>query len=913
MKRKLASMLLLSFVLTIVLARNPSQAIAQLPSYPKFIRTNLLLKTNFQEDLPCPTQTAIVTFGNQRIGVDPAIEEWFEENGDINTYPNLDDLGRCATWLGIFRAVEEEDLGGAITAIQFGLEAFQSDTNLEGEALAYNRLGNIYLRFDRLGQALNAFFKAEEVLLTKSTNLSSGELTQLGVSYLNIGTLYAEQGRYDEAIQKLQEGIQNASQLEDVNLKLVIQQKLAELYYVLGNYEEAKPLLQEVLAFAEQEEILGLQAESLTLLGAVSAKDGLTDEVTSYFNRAVQISEPRNMHFLTLFNLIEGAKVYINLNIDYAEPTLEVALSLARDIGDIKGEATALILLGQLYESQGVLRKALEHYEMAINTIESIRIGAGSEAGRLSYSAQFADIYTNVIKLHYQLNNNSEAYLASEKGRARTFLDSLATNQVILSESGNDDLFVEQPLYSIDEANDTILHYEQVQELLRKIEQPTALISYYMLGDEGSLAFIISSDKELQVVSLPMATPENLRSALLIEADNELIPIDRWLQGADHPHPRELINLYNLLVTPLEEPLSNLNVSFIGIIPHQLLHYVPFTALSDGNTYFGSRYTLFLLPSASSLKFIQNNAENLTPAKIPAFIIGNPETGNPTFPPSTHMESEAVEVANYFNVSPHVASDAQETLIWSNVADAQVVHIAAHGSFSADTPFESAIHLAPSESNEYDQSQVDGDLQVGEIYGLNLSSAELVVLSACQTNIGSLTQAKRVVSAGDDIVSLTRALFFAKTPTVISTLWPVDDATTKQLMLSFYNYWQNEGMSKVEALQAAQVDVQKDHPSPFYWAGFVLSGDPGVPLDKAPQDHDNAALIETPPTTSNSFEIKENSTPTTESEVQETNQNETSSPQINDSENNSSLGIFTLAIVSLLVSFFLVLRIKKKA
>jgi len=71
----------------------------------------------------------------------------------------------------------------------------------------------------------------------------------------------------------------------------------------------------------------------------------------------------------------------------------------------------------------------------------------------------------------------------------------------------------------------------------------------------------------------------------------------------------------------------------------------------------------------------------------------------------------------------------------------------------------------------------------------------LVVLSACQTDVGAL-------SAGDELVGMTRAFFFAGTPTVVSSLWSVEDASTEALMTEFYRHWQ-AGMGKAQALQAA--------------------------------------------------------------------------------------------------------------
>ena len=120
---------------------------------------------------------------------------------------------------------------------------------------------------------------------------------------------------------------------------------------------------------------------------------------------------------------------------------------------------------------------------------------------------------------------------------------------------------------------------------------------------------------------------------------------------------------------------------------------------------------------------------------------------------------------------------------------------------------------------------LDGRLETLEIFGLPLKGNDLVVLSACQTNVGAL-------SRGDEVVGLTRAFFFAGSPTVISSLWSVDDAATEALMVSFYTHWLQDGMTKAAALQAAQADVRNAQGggwvSPFYWAGFILNGYPGT-------------------------------------------------------------------------------------
>jgi CHAT domain-containing protein len=80
------------------------------------------------------------------------------------------------------------------------------------------------------------------------------------------------------------------------------------------------------------------------------------------------------------------------------------------------------------------------------------------------------------------------------------------------------------------------------------------------------------------------------------------------------------------------------------------------------------------------------------------------------------------------------------------------------------------------------------------------------------------------LSAGDELVGLTRAFFFAGTPSIIASLWRVDDAASALLMARFHSHLR-DGLSKAEALRQAQLEVREEYPNPFFWAAFVLSGD----------------------------------------------------------------------------------------
>jgi hypothetical protein len=193
-------------------------------------------------------------------------------------------------------------------------------------------------------------------------------------------------------------------------------------------------------------------------------------------------------------------------------------------------------------------------------------------------------------------------------------------------------------------------------------------------------------------------------------------------------------------------------------------------------------------------------------------VLGNPTTTEP-LPALHYAEQEAKRIAQMYSTPPLVGAAATESAVFSQAEMAGILHLAAHGKYNPDNPLFSTLYLAP-------DKQRDGRLEVHDIYGLDLTKVtNLVVLSACQTQMGQL-------SKGDEVVGLNRAFLYAGTPSVMASLWSVDDKVTGLLMEGFYTHLQ-AGMTKAEALRQAQIDIRTEYPHPYYWAAFVLTGDGG--------------------------------------------------------------------------------------
>lgn len=147
----------------------------------------------------------------------------------------------------------------------------------------------------------------------------------------------------------------------------------------------------------------------------------------------------------------------------------------------------------------------------------------------------------------------------------------------------------------------------------------------------------------------------------------------------------------------------------------------------------------------------------------------------------------------------------------------RILHLATHGLLNSAHPELSGIVLSLVDRQGQPQN---GFLRLNEVYNLKLS-ADLVVLSACQTALGKEIR-------GEGLVGLTRGFMYAGAPRVLASLWKVDDRATAELMKQFYGAMlKGTGQRPAEALRAAQIAMWKTKgwEAPYYWGAFVLQGD----------------------------------------------------------------------------------------
>jgi CHAT domain-containing protein len=135
----------------------------------------------------------------------------------------------------------------------------------------------------------------------------------------------------------------------------------------------------------------------------------------------------------------------------------------------------------------------------------------------------------------------------------------------------------------------------------------------------------------------------------------------------------------------------------------------------------------------------------------------------------------------------------------------RLLHLASHGVFRRDNPMFSALKLSDCWLNLYD------------IFNLDLN-AELVTLSVCETGMNA-------VFPGDELFGLMRGFLYAGAPSLVVSLWVAHDGSTSEFMRWFYA-GMREGLSKRAAYRQAQRAVREEYAHPYYWAPFILMGDP---------------------------------------------------------------------------------------
>jgi CHAT domain-containing protein len=513
--------------------------------------------------------------------------------------------------------------------------------------------------------------------------------------------------------------------------------------------------------------------------------------------------------------------------------------------------------------TQGATDAAARELRLALGALEGPTLSLALPERRSSYLADKWDVYAQLALLERDRGRLGAAFQASEAMRARGMLEMLDRGRVMTPAAAAPDLVArEQDLrrrigeLSRDAASGSapdadlrgpdlegsarasratlVQAQEAYADLLLEMREgaprhaalvapeprewrdiarrltPNAAFIEYLVSDSDAVAFVITADT-LAIVDLGTRRREVRH---LVEFTRGTL--ERRGGGTDSLWRAPLRQLYQRLIAPIEDAGLLSQKTRLVLVPHGELNYLPFAALVGGEgagRFLIERFELDVTPSASVWLTLGERRRDEAPGGVLAFA------PKPDALPGSLREVATIGRLGGADVRVLTGSEASEEAFRRDAPTSRVLHLATYGVLNKPNPLFSYVELAPG-------GGTDGRLEVHEVFGLSLA-ADLVVLSACQTGLGSGALAD--VPAGDEWVGLTRAFLHAGARNVVATLWPVDDWATAALMERFYGAG-DVAAEPARALAAAQRTLLTTPATahPFYWAGFVAVGGASV-------------------------------------------------------------------------------------
>lgn len=713
-----------------------------------------------------------------------------------------------------------------------------------GQALVHNNLAMAHADMAKLNVAevdmQNSLEHAAKVLKDNSSNF-----IKLQINHANILRL---QKKYAEAEKLYLSAIAVKEKKLGAHPDLAhLKRGLAGLYMEMGKTADVEKLLQSAvdidkrkLGDSHPSTLSAMQdlgnfyrynsntTKSLELLKSVSDKkktiygekhpnyiQSLEDlALTQWQNN--QIAEAKNNYQVVMDNTQNYINTFFN-SLNDNEKTLywEKTNSLLHRyysfvVANYTKEASLLnSLFNTLVNTKGFL----------LNTSSKIRNAIAN-----SGDAELQDAYNSWLETKEQLNTAyqlSKAELAEEKinvdsleSKANEYERLLSQKSALFNESKTASVFNFETISKALGANEAAVEIVEVNEY-----------NNGFTGKSKYIALIINNSK---------ASLVELGDAMLIQET-----VKTFRDKTINRKPEN--EAYNIVWKSLDAQLGGVKKLYLSL--DGLYHQLSINSLKDASgAFLIDKYTISFL---GNTKDILDVKQNLAAAKKPAsaFLIGNPTYGkNGVVAQLPGTEAEVQNIKKILN-----ASQVQNTVLIGNAAtetavkavkSPSILHIATHGYFLADLSevevnkvlgvdvtvakqnplLRSGVLLANCE-NVFDENYrgtngENGILTAYEALSLNLDKTDLVVLSACETGLGSVKQ-------GEGVFGLQRSFLIAGAKSIIMSLWSVSDAATMELMTLFYNNYSKSG-NKEQAFAEAQKQLKTKYKEPFYWAAFVM-------------------------------------------------------------------------------------------
>ena len=850
----------LGAIATVLLTISPAIIYAQIPSIPliqegKEISAEQLLQAGDRYYQSGQIESAIATWKQAQF----AYRQAQNRQGEATALANLG-----------MAYVTGERYRKAVETLETFLPIARSLNDQAGEARALGNLGIAYKMLGNYVLAIQAHRQAGKLMR------QLGDRPGLGQVLLNLGNVFEAVGDYDSAAIAYQQSLKLAEESRDRTGTAIALSNLGAVYANQGKDEAAIATFQKSLAIHRAIKNRAGEASTLINLGSTQHSLGKRDDAIGYYQQSLAIAQQLNNRHLAGEALGSLGLAYEDLK-DFPKAIAHhrQSLKIGRSLNDPAATGTALNNLAHALFGAGKLTEAEATLRTAVTQLDALRPGL-SDLYRVSIFDTQVHTYSLLQQVLIAAKKYEAALEVAEQGRARAFVELLARRQAKGKEgerreargihptliTQNSKLKTQNSFSSpftiakikavARQQNATLVEYAIVpdddfkfrgkqrareSELLIWVVNPSGQVAFRRVdlkplwSQNLSLTQLVSISRQClyptancnRLLNITQKTPSEQTGAILVPRGSA--------NAANAPRRSRnpaMQRLHQLLIQPIADLLPTNPNARIVFIPQESLFLVPFPALqtADG-TYLIEQHTLITAPAIQILDLTrkQRLAQQKDQTISRSLIVGNPTmpiVGTEALSPLPSSEEEAQQIAGLLKTKALIGSQATERQIVQELPQAKRVHLATHGLLEygqdlGDVGIPGAIALAPSQGRLTLASDPgnDGLLTSNEILDLRLK-ADLVVLSACDTGRGRIT--------GDGVVGLSRAFISAGVSSVVVSLWAVSDASTANLMVSFYQALQRQP-DKAKALRQAMLETMKTYPRPLDWAAFTLIGE----------------------------------------------------------------------------------------
>lgn len=716
----------------------------------------------------------------------------------------------------------------ALHELQAARHAYLDAGESAGLARLLSGFGRAQMERGRYTTALRAYQEAQ------SGFFELGLDTEIDLLALDLADCYLSLNQPREALAVIARSEQPDLEPEDITRVLGLGVRRVAAYMALGQWDEALQTIDDI----DQRYPSGAiqhRAWLSTQRAAMLLRRGDSAEALAAARRAERLARGGGIRLRMAEALtIQAAALLAAGDVEQAARPAARALTLAHRLNLTPLLHRVSELHGRLDEARGRPEHARNWYSKAITHLEREQRGVIFDF-RDGFIADRGAAYERLAVLQIQAGQAEQALSTAERAKSRALYEAIAGSIDIQPRRGAPAAvrrLAEQLARTREEyallagqgGHDVALTAleERIVDLVRGLQlaattddqsdlygapprvkrspipPATVVVEFFGHGDDVIRFICTAAGVRGKLLAGVMPAIERLLRAFRLNLDAAQRSGGQPSEGLLHQARRVLARLHDRLLADVDLT----GCRSLVVVPHGLLHYLPFHALHDGSRYLIERLAVSYAPSLALYDICRSRVRR---RGRDALVLAHSAGGQV---PSTVEEGRAV--AAVLATPVHLEAAATRALIQSSGQTAAIIHLAAHGWFRADAPLFSGIQLA------------DGPLTTADIFSLDLR-AMLVTLSACETG-------RAAIGGGDELVGLTRAFLYAGAASLLVSQWRVEDRATTTLMIDLYTALAG-GATTAEALRSAQIAClspesrENDRRHPFFWAGFQLIGD----------------------------------------------------------------------------------------